>query len=57
MRGRKARLTPDRVGYMAHPDWVSSPERAVPPEFWTPWIATPEGLADTARWYREHGWL
>lgn len=57
LRGRKARLTPDRVGYMAHPDWVSSPERAVPPEFWTPWIATPEGLAETARWYRAHGWL
>lgn len=57
LRRRKAKLTPDRVGYMTHPDWVSRPERAVPAEFWQPWIATPEGLADTARWYREHGWL
>lgn len=57
MRGDKAKLTPDRVGYMAHPDWVSSPERRVPPEFWTPWIETREGLKATAQWYRQQGWL
>lgn len=57
LRGGKAKLTPDRVGYMTHPDWVSRAERAIPPEFWTPWIATPDGLAETARWYRENGWL
>lgn len=57
LRGDKARLTPDRVGYMAHPDWVSSPGRAVPPEFWTPWIETRAGLKATAEWYREMGWL
>ena len=57
LRGDKARLTPDRVGYMAHPDWVSAPEHAVPPEFWTPWIETPGGLKATAEWYRRSGWL
>lgn len=57
MRRDKAKLTPDRVGYMAHPDWVSSPERRVPPEFWTPWIETREGLKATAQWYRQQGWL
>ena len=57
LRRGKAKLTPDRVGYMTHPDWVSRPERAVPAEFWQPWIATPEGLGETARWYRAHGWL
>ncbi|MEO6042266.1 MAG: NAD(P)H-binding protein [Croceibacterium sp.] len=56
-RGDKARLTADRVGYMTHPDWVSRAERAVPAEFWQPWIATPAGLKDTAEWYRAHGWL
>ena len=55
-RGR-AKLTADRVGYMTHRDWVGRPEHAVPAEFWQPWIATPDGLKDTARWYREHGWL
>jgi UDP-glucose 4-epimerase len=57
LRGDKAKLTPDRVGYMTHPDWVSAPERAVPPEFWTPWIETREGLKATAEWYRKAGWL
>ena len=57
VRGDKARLTLDRVGYMAHPDWVSAPEHAVPPEFWTPWIETREGLKAAAQWYREAGWL
>jgi nucleoside-diphosphate-sugar epimerase len=52
-----AKLTPDRVGYMAHPDWVSHPDKAPPTELWRPEIATPEGLAATARWYREQGWL
>ena len=27
---RGAKLTPDRVGYMAHPDWVSRPDKAPP---------------------------
>ena len=57
LRGAKAKLTPDRVGYMLHPDWVSSPDKAPPPEMWRAEIATPEGLEATARWYREQGWL
>jgi nucleoside-diphosphate-sugar epimerase len=57
LRGTKAKLTPDRVGYMLHPDWVSSPDKAPPPEMWRAEIATPEGLKATARWYREQGWL
>ncbi|OYW45496.1 MAG: epimerase [Sphingomonadales bacterium 32-68-7] len=57
LRGGKAKLTLDRVGYMSHPDWVSRPERAVPAELWAPQIDTAAGLALTARWYREQGWL
>ena len=57
LRGAKAKLTADRVGYMLHPDWVSSPDQAPPPEMWHAEIATPEGLKTTARWYREQGWL
>jgi nucleoside-diphosphate-sugar epimerase len=56
-RGKGAKLTPDRVGYMVHPDWVSRPDKAPPPELWRAQIATPEGLASTARWYREQRWL
>lgn len=52
-----ARLTPDRVSYMCHPDWVSDPLRRPPPALWRPEIPTAEGLADTAAWYRAEGLL
>lgn len=57
LRREKARLTPDRVGYMAHPNWVARSDRAVSPAVWQPRIPTDEGLALTAAWYREQGWL
>jgi UDP-glucose 4-epimerase len=57
VRGGKARLTLDRAGYMAHPDWAVSSDAAVPSELWAPQIATPEGLRKTAAWYRSQGWL
>ena len=56
-RGRHAKLTPDRVAYFCHPDWVVSPLRTAPPTLWTPQIDTEAGLADTARWYRAQRWL
>jgi len=57
LRGNSAKLTPDRVGYMCHPDWVSRPGKAPPSSLWHAEIETPEGLAETARWYRANGWL
>lgn len=57
VRGDKARLTPDRVGYMAHPDWVARPDFQVSPAIWRPRIASRDGLESTARWYRAQGWL
>ena len=57
VRGSKARLTPDRVGYMSHPDWVVSPFAHPPAELWQPEIATREGLKATAKWYRDNKWL
>lgn len=57
LRKDKARLTPDRVGYMCHPDWVVR-ERARPPlRLWQARIETRQGLEMTARWYREQRWL
>ncbi|WP_310532576.1 NAD(P)-dependent oxidoreductase [Novosphingobium sp.] len=55
-RGR-FKLTPDRAGYMAHPDWVASMEAKVPESLWKPIVPTREGLKATAKWYREQGWL
>jgi len=57
VRGRNARLTRDRAGYLAHPDWTVSPDRAVPRAIWQPEILTRDGLRDTAQWYREAGML
>lgn len=57
LRGDKARLTADRVGYLCHPDWTIDPAKRPPAALWTPSIPTPQGLADTARWYRAHALL
>ena len=57
VRGAKAKLTPDRVRYFCHPDWTVDPGRRPDAELWQPQIATEDGLRETARWYRERGWL
>lgn len=57
VRGGGAKLTADRVGYMCHPDWTVDPDRRPPPALWQPRIATPDGLAQTAAWYRAQGLL
>ncbi len=56
-RQSKAKLTPDRVSYMCHPDWVSARDKAPPAELWSARIDTREGLKATAAWYRENKWL
>jgi uncharacterized protein YbjT (DUF2867 family) len=57
LRRGKAKVTPDRVGYMVHPDWVSRPDKAPPAELWRAEIPTRDGLIETAAWYRQQGWL
>lgn len=57
VRGAHAKLTPDRARYMVHPDWTVSPDKRPPATIWQPQINTPNGLAQTAIWYRENGWL
>lgn len=57
LRKDKAKLTPDRVGYMCHPDWVVSERARVPGQLWQSRIETREGLKATAAWYRAQSWL
>ena len=57
VRRERAKLTGDRVAYFCHPDWMVDPGRGAPEGLWKPEIDTEQGLADTARWYREAGWL
>lgn len=55
-RGR-ARLTPDRVRYFCHPDWVVTAGARPPATIWRPEIDTRAGLRATAESYRAAGWL
>jgi len=57
LRGPKAKLTVDRAAYFSHHNWVVDCRRAAAPDLWHPQIRTEQGLADTAAWYREQGWL
>lgn len=57
IRRGSAKLTPDRVRYFCHPDWVAAAERRPPPALWRPEIETQAGLKATADWYRAEGWL
>jgi nucleoside-diphosphate-sugar epimerase len=57
LRGEKAKLTTDRAAYFSHRNWVVEPKRAAPPRLWRARIDTAQGLAATAQWYREKGWL
>ena len=54
-RGPRAKLTPDRVGYFRHPDWIA---HALPsPALWRAEHDTAAALARTAEWYRAHDLL
>lgn len=55
LRGRNAKLTPDRVRYFCHPDWVS--HQRPPADIWTPATDTHTALTETAAWYRAQGLL
>ena len=57
VRGPHAKLTVDRAAYFSHRDWVIDPKLNAPDNLWRPEISTPQGLAETAAWYRQQGWL
>lgn len=57
LRRDRAKLTVDRAAYFSHRNWVVEPKRAPSPGLWRAGIDTAQGLAETAAWYREQGWL
>lgn len=57
VRGKKAKLTQDRVAYFCHPDWTIEQDRRPPTQLWQPDVPTPSGLYVTAKWYRDNGLL
>ncbi|MDO9368771.1 MAG: NAD(P)H-binding protein [Sphingopyxis sp.] len=56
-RRSRAKLTPDRARYIAHPDWVAAEGASPPADLWRPQRDTGDALAETVRWYRREGWL
>ena len=57
VRRSRAKLTPDRARYIAHPDWVATAGAHPPADLWRPEYDTDDALAETVRWYRREGWL
>ncbi|MDK2762249.1 MAG: NAD(P)H-binding protein [Sphingopyxis sp.] len=57
LRRSRAKLTPDRARYIAHPDWVAAKGACPPADLWRPECDTDSALAETVRWYRREGWL
>ena len=57
LRGGKAKLTADRVGYLSHPDWTVDPAKRPDPALWRAEVPTAQGLTATASWYRANGLL
>jgi nucleoside-diphosphate-sugar epimerase len=57
VRGKGAKLTPDRVAYFCHQDWVVDAAKRPPTNLWVPQVETGAGLAATAAWYRQQGLL
>jgi nucleoside-diphosphate-sugar epimerase len=57
LRRDRAKLTPDRVAYFCHTDWVVDASKRPPANLWKPEVPTEEGLAATAAWYRQQGLL
>lgn len=50
IRGKRAKLTRDRVAYFCHPDWVA--HQRPPAALWSAGTDTRAALANTASWYR-----
>ena len=57
LRGPNAKLTPDRVRYFLHENWVANPDFRPPAHLWRAQLATLDGLAIAAESYREEGLL
>jgi nucleoside-diphosphate-sugar epimerase len=57
LKGTLPRLTHDRAGYMAHPDWSADSARLLELGLWKPSTRLADGMAATAAAYRAQGLL
>lgn len=57
LRRRPEIFSSQKVIEMCAPAWVCSPERAKDALGWQSAVPLDDALAETAAWYRDHGWL
>ncbi len=56
-RGRRPLFSRDKAAEFLAPGWVCDPGRAMRELGWRPSRPIDESLRETARWYRERGWI
>ena len=56
-RGQVSIFDEGKAREILHPDWSARETHLVPEGVWMPKITLSEGFAETAKWYREAGWL
>jgi nucleoside-diphosphate-sugar epimerase len=57
LAGKATILTPDKTHEFFQPAWTGDPAPLIRDANWQPRHDLAAGLAATASWYREHGWL
>jgi len=57
LSGKPALLNPDRMHQLERPGWTCSIEKARRELNFAPQVPLRQGLAETARWYKEQGWI
>jgi len=55
--GKLPTLSFDRARYLAHKDWTANAAPLIATGLWKPETPLSTGMAKTAAWYREQGWL
>ncbi|MDQ8160306.1 MAG: NAD(P)-dependent oxidoreductase [Gemmatimonadota bacterium] len=55
--GNTPLASPDKIALGRAPWWLCRGDRFRADTGWSPQVPLAEGLRDTARWYRDHGWL
>jgi nucleoside-diphosphate-sugar epimerase len=55
--GRTTIFNREKVRELLAPGWLCETDAARTELGFVPRFGLPEGLAETARWYRAHGWL
>jgi nucleoside-diphosphate-sugar epimerase len=57
LAGRSTLFNRDKARELLAPGWLCETERARRELGFVPELGLAEGLRETARWYRAHGWL